>query len=111
MTMAMPLHLDVDLNRTLFEQAGKVLSLDKLASQFFTTTASRPDILKQAQEYVASLSATASDGVKRATKTETTTEYYLKAMQRILEKGEGWVEKETARWVDCRKKRAERGVD
>ncbi|WWC70388.1 protein disulfide-isomerase domain [Kwoniella pini CBS 10737] len=75
----------------LSETAGKVLTLDTLASNFFTASLpERPDVLGRAREYLATL--TGSDA-----KTNTSAQYYVKAMERVLEKGEGWLTKEQTR--------------
>ncbi|WVQ67880.1 protein disulfide-isomerase domain [Kwoniella botswanensis] len=75
----------------LSETAGKVLTLDTLASNFFTASLpERPDVLGKAREYLATL--TGADK-----KTNTSAEYYVKAMERVIEKGEGWLTKEQAR--------------
>jgi protein disulfide-isomerase A6 len=85
--------------------AGKLAALDKFASQFFSAAESnRSTILKLAQEYVSSITGGVVGGkvvnevAKRTVgEDKTTAEYYIKAMQRIAEKGEGWVAKETTR--------------
>ncbi|WWC61684.1 protein disulfide-isomerase domain [Kwoniella dejecticola CBS 10117] len=75
----------------LSETAGKVITLDTLASNFFTASLpERPDVLGKAREYLATL--TGSDA-----KTNTSAQYYVKAMERVIEKGEGWLTKEQAR--------------
>ncbi|WVR07221.1 protein disulfide-isomerase domain [Kwoniella sp. DSM 27419] len=75
----------------LSETAGKVLTLDTLASNFFTASLpERPDIVNKAKEYLATL--TGSDKKQNAS-----AEYYVKAMERVLEKGEGWLAKEQTR--------------
>ncbi|WRT66188.1 protein disulfide-isomerase domain [Kwoniella shivajii] len=75
----------------LSETAGKVLTLDTLASSFFTASLpERPDVLGKAREYLATLTGT-------DTKNSTAAEYYVRAMERVLEKGEGWLAKEQAR--------------
>jgi protein disulfide-isomerase A6 len=84
----------------LLPTAGKVLALDQLASKFFSAASSdRSSILEQAQAYVAKLTGSAKTGaedvVKRANGSEG--EYYVKAMQRVVEKGEDWLSKETTR--------------
>ncbi|KAG7528350.1 hypothetical protein FFLO_06227 [Filobasidium floriforme] len=85
----------------LLPTAGKVLALDQLASKFFSAASSsdRSSILEQAQAYVAKLTGSAKTGaedvVKRANGSEG--EYYIKAMQRVVEKGEDWLSKETTR--------------
>ena len=78
----------------LTDQAGKVLTLDTLASTFFSSAdlPSRSQVLDQAKEYVSSLGVT-------DTKVNTSAAYYLKAMERVIEKGEAWLAKEQARWV------------
>lgn len=73
---------------SLLETAGRALPLDKLAYQFFSAPqVDRAGILARAREVVANLTAPAS----------TTGAYYVKAMERVLEKGEDWIKKETAR--------------
>ncbi|KAK8864226.1 protein disulfide-isomerase domain [Kwoniella newhampshirensis] len=73
----------------LSETAGKVLTLDTLASTFFSAKLpERPDILTKAREYIGTLTDK---------KANVSAEYYVKAMERVLEKGEGWVVKEQAR--------------
>ncbi|WWD17476.1 protein disulfide-isomerase domain [Kwoniella shandongensis] len=73
----------------LSETAGKVLTLDTLASSFFSAKLlERPDILNKAREYIGTLTDK---------KANVSAEYYVKAMERVLEKGEGWVVKEQAR--------------
>ncbi|WVQ99238.1 protein disulfide-isomerase domain [Kwoniella sp. CBS 9459] len=75
----------------LSETAGKVLTLDTLASNFFSASLpERPDVLAKAREYISTL--TGGDQ-----KTNASAEYYVKAMERVLEKGEGWLAKEQAR--------------
>ncbi|GFZ44141.1 protein disulfide-isomerase [Saitozyma sp. JCM 24511] len=75
----------------LTETAGKVLPLDKLASNFFTASLpERPAILDEAKKYLASLS-----GVEK--KVKDSAAYYVRAMERIVEKGEAWLTKEQAR--------------
>ncbi|ODO08204.1 protein disulfide-isomerase domain [Cryptococcus amylolentus CBS 6273] len=77
-----------DLSGLLTETAGRVLTLDTLASQFFTSASSaRSDIVKQAKDALASLDK----------QTRASGEYYVKAMERISAKGEEWVAKEQAR--------------
>ncbi len=85
----------------LSETAGKVLPLDTLAASFFSAPAAkRPEIVKQAQEYLAGVSGDAKNGaVAGAGKANETVAYYVRAMERIMEKGENWLTKETARWV------------
>ncbi|KAJ9099698.1 hypothetical protein QFC20_005631 [Naganishia adeliensis] len=75
---------------SLLETAGRALPLDKLAYQFFSAPhVDRAGILARAKEVVANLTAPAS----------TTGAYYVKAMERVLEKGEDWIKKETARFT------------
>jgi protein disulfide-isomerase A6 len=75
----------------LTEAAGKVLPLDKLASNFFTASLpERPAILDEAKSYLASLS-----GVEK--KVKDSAAYYVRAMERVVEKGEAWLTKEQAR--------------
>jgi protein disulfide-isomerase A6 len=76
----------------LSEHAGRVLPLDKLAYSFFTSAIpERPEFIKQAQEYLTNLASSGNN------KTTTTAEYYIRAMQRIADKGESWLTKEQAR--------------
>jgi protein disulfide-isomerase A6 len=76
----------------LTDQAGRVLSLDTLASNFFTADLpSRSQVIAQAKEYVASISNSTDKKVSASAT------YYLKAMERVMEKGEAWVSKEQAR--------------
>lgn len=80
--------------------AGKVLALDKLAAQFYSAVSTdRSAIIEKAQAYINSLTGSAQESAKRAVVGESTGEYYVKAMQRVVEKGEGWLVKETARYV------------
>jgi protein disulfide-isomerase A6 len=77
----------------LTDQAGRVLDLDTLASNFFSADIpSRSEVLAKAKEYVSSLGAT-------DTKANTSASYYIRAMERVMEKGEAWVTKEQARSV------------
>jgi protein disulfide-isomerase A6 len=67
-----------------------MLHLDTLAATFYSSpAASRPEILKRAQAYVAELTGEANK----------TASYYVKAMEKVLDQGESWLAKETARWV------------
>jgi protein disulfide-isomerase A6 len=83
------------VNGRLLPTAGKVLALDKLAAQFFGASSAedRSSILTKAKAYIANL--TGSKTVAEPTAVEG--EYYVKAMQRIVEKGENWLGKETTR--------------
>ena len=73
--------------------AGKVLTLDTLAQNFFSAgLPERPAVLEKARQALSSLS-----GVDA--KTNETAEYYVKAMERMLDKGETWLTKEQARRV------------
>jgi protein disulfide-isomerase A6 len=76
---------------SLLETAGRALPLDKLASEFFSTPklADRQAIMQRARDVASNLSSTVGGAP----------EYYLKAMERVLEKGEDWLKKETARYV------------
>ena len=77
---------------SLSEQAGRVLPLDKLAYSFFSSAIpERPAFLQQAQDYLSQLTASGNN------ETSTAAEYYLKAMNRIADKGESWLTKEQAR--------------
>jgi protein disulfide-isomerase A6 len=75
----------------LSETAGKVLTLDKLASNFFTAgLPERPAILDEAKSYLSALT-----GAEK--KVNESASYYVRAMERIIEKGESWLAKERAR--------------
>ena len=77
---------------SLSVRAGKVLTLDTLAQSFFTADLpGKPKVLKEAQEYLTGLGSEISSSVNSSA------DYYVKAMQRILDKGEGWLTKEQAR--------------
>ncbi|KAL7421534.1 hypothetical protein Q5752_003303 [Cryptotrichosporon argae] len=69
----------------LTEAAGRVLPLDALAAEFASLTSDKTSILSQAREVLTTL--TNSTGA----------DYYVRAMERIAEKGEGWLAKEQAR--------------
>lgn len=71
-----------------------MLTLDTLASNFFSSAdiPSRSQILDQAKDYISSLGV--SD-----TKINASATYYVKAMERVIEKGEAWLTKEQARSV------------
>lgn len=74
----------------LSETAGRVLTLDNLASEFFSANVpERSEIVKKAQETVTTLDK----------KSRATADYYIKAMERITAKGEEWLAKEQARYV------------
>lgn len=74
----------------LSENAGRVLTLDNLASEFFSANVpDRSEIVKKAQETVTTLDK----------KSRATADYYIKAMERITAKGEEWLAKEQARYV------------
>jgi protein disulfide-isomerase A6 len=80
--------------------AGKVLALDQLAARFFSAGSSsdRSSILEQAQAYVAKLTGSAKTGAEDVVKRGNAEgDYYVKAMQRVVEKGEDWLSKETTR--------------
>ncbi|KAJ9102043.1 hypothetical protein QFC19_004971 [Naganishia cerealis] len=85
---------------SLLESAGRALALDKLAAEFFSASPSaRPAVLEKAREHVANLSTQVSGAVKKAPGSAVGgADYYVKAMERILEKGEDWIKKETARF-------------
>jgi protein disulfide-isomerase A6 len=79
----------------LSETAGKYLPLDTLAATFFSSPlAKRPDIIAQAKSFLADLAA--SDA---AVKANESVHYYIKAMEKIVDKGDGWLVKETARFA------------
>lgn len=72
--------------------AGKVLTLDTLASDFFSANVpERPEIVTKAKEYLASL------GTDASSKANASATYYVKAMERIVDKGESWLVKEQGR--------------
>ncbi|GHJ89087.1 hypothetical protein NliqN6_5489 [Naganishia liquefaciens] len=75
----------------LLETAGRALPLDKLASEFFSTPskADREAIMQRARDVASNLTVKAGSAPA----------YYLKAMERVLEKGEDWLKKETARFT------------
>lgn len=75
------------------DQAGKVLTLDTLAQSFFSSAdiPSRSQVLDQAKEYVSSLGSVGD------VKVNASASYYVKAMERVIEKGEAWLIKEQAR--------------
>ncbi|CAD6574135.1 MAG: hypothetical protein TREMPRED_001018 [Tremellales sp. Tagirdzhanova-0007] len=71
--------------------AGKVLTLDTLAQNFFSAgLPDRPAFLEKAREALSSLT-----GIDA--KTNATADYYVKAMERMMDKGESWLTKEQAR--------------
>lgn len=71
--------------------AGKVLTLDTLASNFFSAgLPERPEIVERARQYLGGLT-----NIDK--KANASAEYYVKAMERIVEKGESWLVKEQAR--------------
>ncbi|WVQ82191.1 protein disulfide-isomerase domain [Cryptococcus sp. DSM 104549] len=73
----------------LSETAGRVLLLDSLASNFFTAgLPERPEIVEKAKAALANLNKD---------KANSSAEYYVKAMERVLAKGESWLAKEQAR--------------
>jgi protein disulfide-isomerase A6 len=76
----------------LSDTAGRVLTLDFFAQQFFSAVPTeRPELLKKAQAYIGTL------GAQTDAKVNTSADYYVKAMERILSKGEAWLVKEQAR--------------
>ncbi len=75
--------------------AGKLKDLDSLASNFFVANLpERPAVLDKAREYIIGLTSATVDP-----KANISASYYVKAMERVLEKGEGWLAKEQARCV------------
>ncbi|KAK4687212.1 26S proteasome regulatory subunit N3, partial [Tremellales sp. Uapishka_1] len=75
----------------LSEAAGKVMALDTIAYDFFKSAVpDRSTLLNKAKDYLSSLG-----GVDE--KVNSSAQYYLRAMERIAEKGEGWVAKEQSR--------------
>ena len=86
----------------LNDLAGKVAPLDTLASEFFTAKTDRQAIIARAQEALTSVDSTA----------RTQASYYVKAMERVVEKGEAWLVKEQGRYViytyRIRRRRTER---
>ena len=78
----------------LSTQAGRVLSLDTLASSFFSAgLPERPAVLEEARQYLTGLGSSVDKKVNASA------DYYVKAMERVLEKGESWLSKEQARCV------------
>eukprot|EP01027_Heterolobosea_sp_BB2_P023834 GEZU01035857.1.p1 GENE.GEZU01035857.1~~GEZU01035857.1.p1 ORF type:complete len:386 (-),score=184.82 GEZU01035857.1:10-1113(-) len=76
------------LGGALTEQAGRVAAFDELAKKFISADASaRADIIKQAETELANL----ADDVKAYA------QYYIKVMNNIASKGEGFLAKEKAR--------------
>jgi protein disulfide-isomerase A6 len=72
-------------------QAGRIPSLDALASTFLGPTSSRSSILAQAAETVSTLAGDSSSALAS---------YYVKIMTKFSESAEGaneWIEKESAR--------------
>lgn len=74
--------------------AGRIASLDALASEFIADIPSRDDVLANAKDLVSGLKA---DGQAAGAKAAATADYYLKAMERIKTKGDAWLAKETGR--------------
>lgn len=67
-------------------KAGRVTSFDELAQKFFAAAASsRQTILDEAR----TLAKNTSDGA----------DHYLKVMEKVVAKGEGYIAKETKRYV------------
>lgn len=80
---------------SLSDLAGKVLPLDQLASDFFTSAVpDRSEILAKAKKALADLSSSTDSVTKKA---NASGEYYVKAMERMIEKGETWLVKEQTR--------------
>lgn len=73
----------------LNDLAGKVAPLDSLASEFFTAKTDREAIIARAQEALSSVNETSRAQAS----------YYVKAMERVVEKGEAWLVKEQGRYV------------
>lgn len=71
----------------LNDLAGKVAPLDSLASEFFTAKTDREAIIARAQEALSSVNETSRAQAS----------YYVKAMERVVEKGEAWLVKEQGR--------------
>ena len=81
----------------LSTHAGRVLRLDDLASSFFSAEMpERPVVLEEARDYISSLGSTFGAQMNESA------QYYVKAMERVMEKGESWLIKEQARWVIAR---------
>lgn len=75
----------------LNDMAGKVASLDTIASEFFTAEIpDRATVLAKAKEALGSLQGAGG-------KANATASYYVRAMERVVEKGEGWLVKEQGR--------------
>ena len=73
--------------------AGKVLTLDTLAQNFFSAgLPDRPAVLDRARQAMSSLGGLDA-------KVNASAEYYVKAMERMVEKGETWLGKEQSRCV------------
>lgn len=71
--------------------AGRVQTLDDFARSFFTAEVpKRSEIISQAKQYLSGLTEVEKNG---------SVAYYVKAMERIADKGENWLTKETARFV------------
>ncbi len=67
------------------------MTLDFFAQQFFSAVPTeRPELLKRAQAYIGTLGS-------QEAKVNASAEYYIKAMERMLSKGETWLVKEQAR--------------
>ncbi|KAL1405437.1 hypothetical protein Q8F55_009068 [Vanrija albida] len=75
----------------LTDLAGKITSLDVLAHEFMDEIPTRAEIVKRTKDAVTEFVSTADDKAKVAA------EYYHKAMERIVEKGDAWLEKEKTR--------------
>lgn len=73
------------------EFAGKISELDNLAHEFMDDIPTRAEIVKRTKEAVTEFVSTADNKAKVAA------EYYHKAMERIVEKGDAWLEKEKTR--------------
>ncbi|TXT07175.1 hypothetical protein VHUM_03345 [Vanrija humicola] len=71
--------------------AGKIADFDVFAHEFMDEVPSREDIVKRTKEAVTEFVSTADD------KAKTAAQYYYKAMERIVEKGDAWLEKEKTR--------------
>ena len=74
----------------LNDLAGKVAPLDEIAAEFFTAKTGREAIVARAQEALAGLADLDEKARSQAG-------YYVKAMERVVEKGEAWLVKEQGR--------------
>ncbi|GAA5982909.1 hypothetical protein JCM10908_006828 [Rhodotorula pacifica] len=81
----------------LSDLAGRIPSLDSLASLYLVPTATRPDLLSSASALASSLSSTTSEG-----EDSPLAAYYVKIMAKLddlggVEEAKAWIEKERVR--------------